>query len=220
MDVQLDTRGALDGLDRLANSQVPFAMSRTIRFGLQSAKKAVRYSMDKHIEGGPTRWTRRGMKVEKPTKTNLRGALLFKATHGYMQEIMHGGTKHAKHRKLPEPVTANVRSTAELNKFGNIPRSLFAKAATDASRRYFMGVPRGRTNSPNNVGIWRRSGRKGSKKLTKVVSLKRSSRQQRVTFPAPRIARQAFNKTYRRQFSKLLEAAIKSSRGAKRLRFG
>ena len=195
-------------------------MSKTMNQALSSAKKAVMNSMDKEMDGGATRFTKQGMKVVWTKKRNLSGGLYFKSDRDYMQEIMHGGTKKARNKKIPEPVLANAKNKSELNKFGNIPRSLYKRAADKGDKKYFMGIPRGRPQNDQYRGIWRRKGKGGYYKngkargtINMVVSLDRASRTQRPTFPGPAIALKAYEKAMKRKFRANLVDAIKSSRG-------
>lgn len=217
LELKANFKQADQAIANLTAKHMPFAISRAMRFGLQSGKKAVVGAMPKYIEGGPTRWTKQGMTTDKPTKRNLVARLKFKSDRSYMQEVMHGGVKQATNRKLPEPILKNIKSGAELNKFGNIPRSLYAKAKAETNSRYFMGTPKGKPKNGKYNGIWRRRGKAGYYKngrakgsLEMVVSFNRSSRQQRATFPATKIGLKAFDTTMKRHFSKILRQAIAS----------
>jgi len=211
-------------IERLVEGQVPFAMSKTMNQALSSAKKAVIGSMNKEIEGGATRFTKTGMKVYWTKKRNLNGSIVFKSDRDYMQEIMHGGNKKARNKKLPEPVIAQAKNKSELNKFGNVPRSLYKRASDKADKKYFMGIPRGRPKSDRYRGIWRRQGKPGYYKngkargrINMVVSFERRERYQNPTFRAPEIAQKAYEKAMLRKFRKNLRDAVGSARGFRRV---
>jgi hypothetical protein len=233
-DIKINMAKSSDLPSLVAMRQASFAFSRTLNGALFEAKDKVQASMDKHIEGGATRFTKQGMKVNRSTKRNLKASLVFKQDRAYMEEIMHGGRKTAVRKKIPEPIKSNIRSKSELNVKGNIPRSLYKKARAakggggGSYGRYFIGYPRGRPKSDSYYGIYRRVGKPGYRymkngkkkargRIEMVVWLGRGSRQQRITFPAPDIARKEANIQIRKQFNKRFREALASARGFRRV---
>lgn len=230
-DIKLDFRKADSLPAMIAMKQASFAFSRTINGAMFEAKDKVVREMDRHIEGGATRWTKTGMKVYRGKKRNPTARLVFKSNRAYMEEIMHGGRKTAVRKKLPEPIKENVRSKAELNARGNIPRSLYAKAREakgggGSYGRYFIGYPRGRPKSDSYYGLYRRYGKpgyrylKGGRKKARgtikmVIWMGRGSRQQRITFPAPEIAHKRAMEEISKQFGPRFREALRTARGTK-----
>lgn len=199
MRIEYNFTKVQNDLKQMLEDQVPFAASLGMRRALFKTRDHVKASMDDHIEGGPTPFTRRGMRVITPTKYDPYGVIYFftqggdpSKSRGYMQELMYSGRKVAINTKLAEPVIRNMKRFAPtmLTPRGNISRRFYKMARTKGHKQYFIGVPKpGKkqwAGNENLVGIWRRDKETG--KLNMMVSLKRSARQQRKTFPAPEIA--------------------------------
>jgi hypothetical protein len=81
-------------------------------------------------------------------------------------------------------------------------------------KEYFIGIPKpGKKHWAGNhnlMGIWRRDPASG--KLNMMVSLKRSSRQQRKTFPAPELARKFYDDNFPKEMREAFVEAIRTIR--------
>ena len=181
--------------------QFPFAMAKGLRDALYDARREVQAAMKNGgIEGGAHRWTLQGMRVEAPSKYNLKGRLVFLENRGYMKEIMYGGVKKARGRKIPEP---NI-GVAPLDARGNFRRGWLQRAANQ--KKTFVG----RAGKRKIKGIWRRPTK--SAKLQLLVALERPQRQQQVTFDGPGIGKKALLDNFGKRFEAALEFAIRTSR--------
>lgn len=178
-------------------SQIPFTMSHAINRTLIASRKEQQEAMDKHIAGGPTRFTRASVRYKASNKRNLVGTLYYHKDAAYMKSVIDGAPVKAKKVKLSEPV--NVK----LDKFGNIPSGRGKNkysARAKANKKFFFGKPRGRKGDEYR-GIWQRYGKGGYTKLKKfkngnvkggkargtirlMVSWRRGQRPARPTFPA------------------------------------
>ncbi len=202
IDIKHNFTDCIDDLRSTVRDQIPFATSLAMNNALKSVREKVKVEMDNHIEGGPTYFTRTGMMLFATSKDNPEGALVFKSLDGsqkksraYMQQLMYSGKKDAFHTKLPEPSTKNFKRYApqHFTDKGNIKRDFYKMAAKKGHKLYFTGVPKpGKKKWHKNqavAGIWMRT----EDGLRMLVSLKRTTRQQRKTFDAPFIARQHYN---------------------------
>lgn len=201
---------------QITDDQLPFAVSHAVNKALIESKEEVVRSMGTHIEGGATRWTEQGMAFDFSRKDDLRGRLYFKSNRFYMREIIEGRLKPARNKRLPEPVMSNA---PPLDQRGNWPRNFQStlirqyKAGrgkkiggrrSSMSRQYFAGEV-----GPNKTfGIWRRT----LDGVQLVTSYRRSSRDQRKTFPAREIARSKFVENYRNQIPKSINFALNTAR--------
>jgi len=197
VEVKLNEKLLTDMANPKWRSQIPFTMSHAINRTLIASRKEQQEGMDKHIEGGPTRFTRSSVRYKASNKRNLEGRLYYHGDAPYMKSIIDGGAVKAKKVKLSEPV--NVK----LDKFGNIPSGRGKNkytARAKANKKFFFGVPRGRSGDQYR-GIWRRYGKGGYAKLKRsrtgrvsggkargtiklMVSWRRGQRNARPTFPA------------------------------------
>jgi len=217
--------GKLEGfLKELVEEQSPFALSLTMRKAQHHANDSIRESMMMGgIKGGPTSFTLRGMRNNFPTKQNLVSEMFYPPSHSYMREIIYGGTKRARNQRLPEPILATIGK--DLTGKGNISRRIFKSGKLvegNKSKRYFIGVPKGFPNTPGNRGIWRRDGktgyegdpklRKARGRITQIVNLGRPAREQKITFPANRIAEEAYAVGITRNFSFAMKRAIETAK--------
>ena len=177
--------------------QIPFTMSHAINRTLIASRKEQQDAMDKHIAGGPTRFTRSSVRYKSSSKRNLVGTLYYHKNAPYMKTIIDGGVVKAKKVRLSEPVHV------KLDKRGNIPSGRGKNkytARAKADKKFFFGIPKGYSGE-NYRGIWRRYGQGGYTqmkraktgrvtggkprgKLRLMVSWRRGQRNQRSTFPA------------------------------------
>jgi hypothetical protein len=219
IDIKHNFTDCIDDLQSIVKDQIPFATSLAMNNSLKSVREKVKAEMDNHIEGGPTYFTRTGMMLFATSKDNFEGALVFKSldgsqkkSRGYMRQLMYSGKKDAFRRKLPEPDVDNFRKYAptHFTDKGNIKRNFYKIATAKGSKKYFKGIPKpGKPHWKNNEalrGIWVRT-EDGPRML---VSLKRSSRQQRKTFDAPFIARQHYNSIIHNEYRDAFVFALKT----------
>lgn len=195
--------------------QVPFVMSHAINRTLIASRKEQQKAMDKQIDGGPTRFTRTGIRYQSSKKGNLQGFLYYAADRPYMKTIIDGGQVIAAKKKLSEPV--NVK----LDKFGNIPSGRGKNKYTarkKADPKFFLGIPRGRSGERYR-GIWQRLGKPGYSKRGKargriklMVSWSRGSRHQKPSFNAYKVFEKHAPNYFRRQLLVSLRKAIRTSR--------
>ena len=209
-------QAALENIvDPMWRREIPFVMSHAINRTLIASRKEQQKAMDRQIDGGPTRFTRTGIRYKSSKKRNLQGILYYAADRPYMKTIIDGGQVIAKRKKLSEPV--NVR----LDKFGNIPsgrgkNKYTARAKGDS--KFFLGIPRGRSGERFR-GIWKRLGKPGYSKRGKargkiklMVSWSRGSRSQRKSFNAYKVVQDHAPQYFRRQLAVSLRKAIRTSR--------
>lgn len=219
IDIKHNFIDCIDDLQSIVKDQIPFATSLAMNNSLKSVREKVKAEMDNHIEGGPTYFTRTGMMLFATSKDNPEGALVFKSLDGsqkksraYMQQLMYSGKKDAFRRKLPEPSVKNFKKYAPqfFTEKGNISRKLYTVAEAKGNKKYFIGVPKpGKKKwhkNQNVAGIWMRT----EDGLRMLVSLKRSSRQQRKTFDAPFIARQHYNSIIHNEYRDAFVFALRT----------
>lgn len=197
-------------------SQVPFTMSHAINRTLVASRKEQQKGMDKHIDGGPTRYTRSSVRFKSSSKRKLVGTLYYHDGAPYMKTIIDGGVVRAKKVKLSEPV--NVR----LDKFGNIPSGRGKNkytARAKADKKFFFGIPDGRKGEKYR-GIWKQIGKpkwnkkqkrmKGGK-LRLMVSWRRGQRNQNASFPAYELFEAHGPKYLNRQIKVSLRYALRTA---------
>ena len=209
-------QAALENMvDPMWRREIPFTMSHAINRTLIASRKEQQKAMDKQIEGGPTRFTRTGIRYQSSKKNNLQGFLYYAADRPYMKTIIDGGQVIATRKKLSEPV--NVK----LDKFGNIPAGRGKNKYTARKKedpKFFLGIPRGKTGERFR-GIWQRLGKPGYTKKGKakgriklMVSWARGSRQQRQSFNAYKVFEKHAPQYFRRQLLVSFRKAVRSSR--------
>ena len=221
IDIKYDFTKAGADLAKKAEDQIPFATSLAINKTLNETRQHIKEQMDTYIEGGPTGHTRRGMRVYATSKFDQVGAITFTAMasdsskdRGYMKELMYSGNKKARNDRLPEPVIKNMKKFAPrfFTPKGNVSRGFYNMARKKGHKQYFIGIPKpGKKHWKGNhnlIGVWRRDPASG--KLNMMISLKRSSRQQRKTFPAPELARKFFEANIDRQYREAFIFAIRT----------
>lgn len=215
LEVKLNQNALADLVSPQWRGQVPFALSHAINRTLKASRLEQQKAMKKHIEGGPTRFTKSGIRAEYSSKRDLTGYLYYAADRPYMHTIVDGGTVVAKRKKLSEPV--NVK----LDKFGNIPTGRGKNKYTERAKgdpKFFLGIPRGRSGERFR-GIWRRYGKGGLNKRGKargriklMVSWSRGQRYQNKSFPAYDVVQRHAPEYLRRQMAVSLRRAIRTAR--------
>ena len=172
--------------------------------------KSKEKAMDKHIDGGPVRFTRTGVLYKAGNKRNLHGFVYYEEKRApYMSLIIDSGIDKAQKVKLNAPV--KVRKTKQ----GNIPNSYIRKKEGD--KKFFFGIPKGRSGEKYR-GVWRRYGRTGYTRAGKprgkirlMVSWEKGQRFQRQTFPARDVFANHVPRYFERQLPIQLRRAIRSS---------
>jgi len=203
----LDTDEMEKALDWFEREQLPFVLQNTMNQLAFGMNQMVRKGMDKHYEGGATRWSKSGVRVQKATKRNLYAAVYTDSSRPYLGTTIYGGVVNPFHgmKYLVKPAAQT------LNKFGNIPRGTLSKKAQN-KKKYFVGRPTGaKRNQPH--GLYETFKRKAPKLI---MDLGDKNRYQKGFFPAPDIAakyfRQQWFKIYEAQFRKAMKTAIPKRR--------
>lgn len=137
------------GVRDIDKRQIPFAtalaLTRTAQGGQGQVKRLLPRLLDR-----PTRFTERGVAIQRATKRNLVAAVFFKDIQAeYMHWQVDGGTRYPARRAIPVPV--GVR----LNKYGNMPRRKIAQLLARSDT--FTGTVKG------IAGIWQR-GKRGKRR--------------------------------------------------------
>lgn len=209
MEFKINQKALESFVDPQWRREIPYVIADSINATVFAQRGEQQKAMDKHMDGGPVSWTRRGVLYKKANKRNLTGFVYYKEDRPYMRLIIDGGIDKAKKRKLSEPV--NVRVTKQ----GNIPRTYTAKKKGDP--KFFFGIPKGKTGEQNR-GIWRRYGKNGYTKSGKpkgkirlMVSWSRESRYQRETFPAREVFANHVPRYFQRHLPISLRKAIRAS---------
>lgn len=219
IDIKHNFINCIQDLESRVEDQIPFATSLALTNALKSVRIKVKEEMQNHIKGGPTYFTETGMTLFAASKEDPRAALVFKSLDGsqaksryYMRELMYSGKKDAFRKKLPEPSVKNFKKYAPqfFTQKGNINRRFYSVAEAKGNKKYFIGVPKpGKKHwkqNQNVAGIWMRT----EDGLKMLVSLKRSSRQQRKTFDAPFIARRHFESVIRSEYQDAMVFALQT----------
>ena len=206
MEVELNVE-ALEGLLKPILRQVPFVVAKTINDTLFGARKNQLMMMNKHIDGGPTRWTKSGLLYSKATRSKLSGEIYFKADRPYMRDIIEGGTvtPHKGNIRLIAPVKGNIKP----NRYGNLARNKIDQL--DKRRNYFVGLPGGNKNQ-SSYGVYKITGRAKNKKLTKVIHLNKASREQKVTYEGPKFAKRYIENHLHVNLVRAAQRAVQTSR--------
>lgn len=197
--IRLNERALKDMVDPRWRREIPFVLARTMTRTLQAGRVDQQKAMEKHIEGGPTRFTKSSIRYRPRAvnKLDLYGELYYHGDAPYMGTIIDGGIVRAKKKKLSEPVYVR------LNKHGNIPAGAGGnnKYTSRAKKnpKFFLGIPKGpKRQSERFRGVWQRYGKpkwnKRKKKMTGgkirlMVSWARGQRMQDKSFPAVEVAR-------------------------------
>ena len=223
IDIKYDFTKTGEDLSKILTDQIPFATSLAMNKTLTKTRQHIKEAMDDHIEGGPTPFTRSGMRVYATNKNNLRGAIAFTTLGGdseksrfYMKELMYSGNKRARRDRIPEPVIKNMKKFAPryLTPRGNIRRDFYSLARAKGNKQYFIGIPKpGKKQWAGNrhlLGIWRRDSASG--KLNMMVSLSKTNRQQRKTFPAPDLARKFYDDNFPLEMREAFIQALQTMR--------
>lgn len=186
--------------------QAPFIAMKAINDTLFDARKdQIDNQMKKYIAGGPTPWTKRGLRYEKASKNYLQGTLYFDSSRPYMKTVVKGGVVKAKKERLVAPVLGKIRLTKQGNLMKNKIQTL------KENPRYFVGVPK-KTSTPADYGLYRIKGRKKSAKLERVAYINLKQRRQRPTYEADKLAARYIERRLRWNITRAVARAAKTSR--------
>lgn len=204
MRVEIDSRD-LRKIERAGyGRQIPYALSRSINRLVYLAQQEVRSKADRHIDKGATPWTKSGIRYRNSRKSNLVSEVYVADGREYLKKVVYGGEVR------PEKSALVVPAKIRLNKYGNISRGKVRKLTANKAK-FFVGVPKGKADVPDNEGVWERMGRGGRKNLRQVVRFK-ERRYQRPIFPAPKIALKKASRLLRSTLKREMSRAIASSR--------
>lgn len=190
-----------------------FTTSWAINKVIPRTTKYLKRKMNTELEGGAVGFTKSGLQYEKAnykasnlrTRTANTGVIFFEKKRFYMKEVISGGNKRARNKRIPEPYTPNFR----LTKAGNIPRNFQQQAKKSSTLRgpqisnknrrqrgikrnrfedIWVGQPEPPLKGP--YGIYKNDRRGGPPKL--MVMYLRASRDQRQTWDAAAQAEKHF----------------------------
>jgi hypothetical protein len=227
LTAKINTKGFQRNVVDSMKKQVPFALSHAINKTMSTVRKDQIKKMDEVFEGGATRYTKGSARVQYSNKRNLTSYLYYDVgSRPYMRTMLYGGTVKPSKRKLVEPAFNNGKSAARLNKFGNLGKD-FIKNNKEKSDRYFIGIPKGRPNTDQYYGLWRRSGKGGKDKrgrsrgkMKLIVSMAKTKREQTALFHSSDYAKSEFMARIYRQIPASFRYARRTgSKRTKNLRF-
>ena len=205
-------------VQKFVDKQLRFAGREAMNNALFHTWAHVKNDMDNYIKGGSVKFSKTGLWRQKATRRDLRAHLYFRENRYYMHHIIKGGQKPANYgqksnAKYMMDIIWNDTYKAPITGKGNIFPSFLKKAETKPVpykdgfiwAGYLKNKPRG----DKYRGIWFRKGRD----LQMLVWLGRKSRQQRITFPADKIAYQAFTEHYNQNIGRQVVHAIETGTG-------
>lgn len=171
-------------------------MKRVSAMSLNGTAKGIKFrhlpkGMDKHIEGGPTRFTRTGGRwkpAEVKKEKQVAWVYMAPMQDAYLKTIVKGGVRRD---DLPVP---GIR--ARLTKHGNLPKN------ATKGKKVFRIVAKG---LPLHV---KKIGRKGKKKL-KVIAAWIKYRTYKKTFPYFEIVLKGAQKSYRKEYNMAFRRVFK-----------
>jgi len=196
--VKADTKRLSANLKRIHRRQIPYATSvalnKTAKRLVTAEQKQMRAKLDR-----PTPQTIKAVRIfQYAKKTALTARVGFLSwANDYMQYQVHGGTRPIKKKYNSVPSVHR-----KLNAYGNIP----GKKTGIIKAKDFKATIGGKT------AIWKRTGRKGNKKLVPQVWLDTKAPQYKKRFPFYRIAEGVVKNVYHREFTKSLRHAVRTAR--------
>ena len=205
-------------VQNFVKKQLHFAGREAMNNALFHTWAHVKSGMDQHVKGGAVKFTKTGLWRQKATRRDLRAHLYFKKDRYYVHHMIKGGQKPANYgqksnAKYMIDIIWNDTYKAPITGKGNIFPSYLKKAETKPVRYkdgyIWSGYLKGRPRSDKYRGIWFRKG----KDLQMVVWFGRRSRAQKITYPADKIAYDAFTEHYNRNIGQQVERAIATGRG-------
>lgn len=211
--------GEQTSLSRFVDKQVRFGGRQAMNNALFHTWAFIKDDMDQHVKGGAVRYTKTGLWRTKATRRDLRVHLYFRENRYYMHHIIKGGTKPANWgQKSNAKYLMDVIWNGKLGKKppitgkGNIFPSFLKKAETDPrpyKDGYIWAGYLKNKRSDQYRGIWFRKGRR----LQMLVYLGRKSRQQKITYPADRLAYEEFMDHYNRNIGNNIAEAMATGTG-------
>ena len=205
-------------VQKFVDKQLRFAGREAMNNALFHTWAHVKNDMDNHIKGGSVKFSKTGLWRQKATRRDLRAHLYFRENRYYMHHIIKGGQKPANYgqksnAKYMMDIIWNDTYKAPITGKGNIFPSFLKKAETKPvpykDGFIWAGYLKGKPRSDKYRGIWFRKGRD----LQMLVWLGRKSRNQRITFPADKIAYQAFTEHYNQNIGRQVVHAIETGTG-------
>lgn len=205
-------------VQKFIDKQLRFAGRQAMNDALFHTWAHVKNDMDNHIKGGSVKFSKTGLWRQKATRRDLRAHLYFRENRYYMHHIIKGGQKPANYgqksnAKYMMDIIWNDTYKAPITGKGNIFPSFLKKAETKPvpykDGFIWAGYLKGKPRSDKYRGIWFRKGRD----LQMLVWLGRKSRNQRITFPADKIAYQAFTEHYNQNIGRQVVHAIETGTG-------
>lgn len=209
-----DIARVLNTLD--SHKQLPEALRRAMNSWLFQTNKALKNRVDQYLEGGAENFTKSGFRVHRvKNKRNLYGDLHVSLQHKksyadryYLRNIVFGGTvipPTPKRKKIMQAIPGRV----PLNQKGNLTKGKYTTLRNQKTT--FYGIPKGRPQTENYRGLWRRVGGKKSKKIQLLIALGKEQRSQPKLFPAQQIAMRRFRR-FPIHFARGYKAAVLSAR--------
>ena len=209
-----DIARVLNTLD--SHKQVPEALRLAMNSWLFQTNKHLKNKVDQYLEGGAENFTKSGFRVHRvKNKRNLYGDLHISlqakkayADRYYLRNIVFGGTvipPSPKRKKLMQALPGRVN----LNDYGNLRKGRYKTLRNQKTT--FYGIPKGRPESENYRGLWRRVGRGKNKKIQMLIALGKEQRPQRKLFPAQQIAERRFRR-FPIHFARGYKRAVLSAR--------
>lgn len=200
-----------------SHKQIPYALQLAMNSWLFQTNKHLKNKVDQYLEGGAEKFTKSGFRVRKvKNKRNLYGDLHLSlqakkayADRYYLRNIVFGGTvipPTPKRKKLMQAIPGRV----PLNQKGNLTKGKF-QTLRNNQKKYFYGIPKGRPESENYRGLWKRVGRGKNKKIQMVIALGKETRQQRKLFPVQDLAMRRM-KRFPIHFARAYKRAVVSAR--------
>lgn len=187
-----DIAQVLDTLD--SHKQIPEALKQAMNSWLFQTNQHLKNKVDQYLEGGAENFTKSGFRVRKvKNKRNLYGdlhlSLQYKKPYAdryYLRNIVFGGKvipPTPKRKKLMQAIPGRVG----LNQKGNLTKGKF-QTLRNNKKKYFYGIPKGKPETENYRGLWKRFGRGKNKKIQMVIALGKESREQQKLFPVQDLA--------------------------------
>ena len=209
-----DIARVLNTLD--SHKQVPYALQLGINSWLRQTNNHLKKKADQYLEGGAENFTKSGFRFHRiKNKRNLYGdlhvSLQFKKPYAdryYLRNIVFGGTvipPTPRRKKLMQAIPGR----APLNQKGNLTKGRYTTLRNQKTT--FYGIPKGRPQTENYRGLWRRLGGKKSKKIQLLIGLGKEQRSQSKLFPAQQIAMRRFRR-FPIHFARGYKQAVLSAR--------
>jgi len=192
VNVRSNLKQLTKGLDDITQKQIPFAMALTLTKTVQSAQRSEKIAMDRQLDR-PTPFTKRGVAIQKATKTNWQAQVFIKDIQAeYLKWVVEGGTRKPKNKAHLLPVTL------KRNKYGNIPRGKVQKLLQRAD--VFSGVVKG------VAGIYQRT-RRGTQLLLAFESVVKYKPQYQFRGVAEKRVKQVVVRNFNLAMSRALRSA-------------